>query len=217
MRPKILIFLTLLAVLTSVTVVSSCMKSKEIKRCKLADAEKLLIPYKLGQIVSFIDSTGTVIAFTVTENKTEWSSDREGSFRSDYMSNEVKKTTLQSESKNLEISLYISNANCNPDYYNPSIFDTGWLSIHFQSPSVSVYAVLSTDTRGNFLFNVSESNSTSKHNSMEFNNKVFYEVIEYNNEWKNNDQITTTQLFYNKTFGVLQICRNDTVLIIIKN
>jgi len=217
MRPKILIFLTFLTVFTAVTAVSSCMKSKEIKRCKLAEAEKLLIPYKLGQIVSFIDSTGTVIAFTVTENKTEWSSDREGSFRSDYFSNEVKITTLHSESNNLELSLSICNANCSPDYYNPSIFDTGRLSIYFQSPSVSAYIGLSTDTRGNFLFSFSDSYSMSKHNSMEFNNKAYYEVIECNNAWKYNDQITTTQLFYNKTFGVLQICRNDTILLTIKN
>jgi hypothetical protein len=62
MNPKILIILSLFAIL-----MQSCFNRDRYHR--LTEVDKQMIPYKLGQVVTFIDSLGQSIVLTVTHDK----------------------------------------------------------------------------------------------------------------------------------------------------
>ena len=205
MKTKALVILTILFVLTS-----SC--AKEIRRCKLAKAEKELIPYELGQIVNFTDRDGQVIELTVTSSKTVWHKETKGTFRNDYFSNEEKVTILKSENNNIDIKLEIYNQICNPYDYDLNIEDYGSLYIWLELYGSRLYSIIKTDTKGNIL-------PTTIHDSMEFNNKVYYDVVEKSGSEYTHDVYLDTvwQLFYNKTHGILQINKEGENLLTIDN
>ena len=97
MKTKKIILLAFVAVF----VFSSC--ERELYRWELPEG---LIPYELGQIISFIDSSGLTFDVIVIESNTEWIRESEGgAFRDDYASSEKKTVILRSEPNNLEIKL----------------------------------------------------------------------------------------------------------------
>ena len=183
MKTKKIILLAFVAV---AVFASSC--KKEIKY----EFPKGLIPYELGQIISFIDSSGQTFDVIVTESNTEWYQESEGSFFFDgYISIETKKVTLKSEANNLEIKLQ----------NNWPSSDRILLGIYINN---SREFTLTSDNRGNFLNNAHNTTySTFFYESLEINGKVYHDVVEHKNN--TTDYHLFKQLFYNKTYGILQV------------
>ena len=98
MRTKKIFFLILSAILAS-----SC--SNEIGRCDLTDAQMQIIPYEKGQVISFIDSTGLTVDFTVIENELSWRQETAGNaFYGEYTAHRTKFVRLKSEQVILKFS-----------------------------------------------------------------------------------------------------------------
>ena len=182
MRAINLIILALLAALAS-----SC-KGKEIGRCGLTEAEKQLIPYELKQVVSFIDGEGQTIELTVISNETKWNKEKEDGFGDDYVSFEIKSVILRSEPNNLEIKLEnIYPEVCNSKYYTLYIrirINDGW------------GFTLKSNSEGIFQH--------TAYSSLEINGKVYHDVVEL----KVDANYPYRQLYYSKTYGILQINRD---------
>ena len=180
MKTKRVILLALLAVLAS-----SC-KGEEDYRLKLTEVDKQMIPYRLGQTVSFINSSGQVFDATVTEDKTDWWVWDEG------LSVDRRTVRLQSEFDNIDIELWVDGYNRYVDSVNfVRIFvrDFGQFWLYYDSKE------------GQFL----DQNPYKKmyfYDSLKINNKVYYDVVE---EKVFDD---TRQLLYNKTYGILQVNKN---------
>ena len=170
MRTKKMILLAFVAILISSF-------KKEFERYELPEG---LIPYELGQIISFIDSEGQAIDLIVIENNTEWIQDPDGAF-GNYTSYEKKTIILKSEANNLEIKLQI----------NWSSTDRLLFTIFINN---SWEFALTSDKKGKFLYN----GYNYFYESLEINGKVYYDVVEHQYH-------VFKQLFYNKTYGILQI------------
>ena len=54
----------------SVVLASSC--SEEIGHCDLTEAQMQIIPYEMGQVISFIDNVGHTVDLTVIQNELGW-------------------------------------------------------------------------------------------------------------------------------------------------
>ena len=203
MKTKILTALILLAVLNT-----AC--SRELGRCGLTEEQKKVIPYEKGQIISFIDGADQAVDLTVTEIKTEWYKETEGSFRDDYVSLGIKTAMLKSESNKLEIYLRLVANGCS--YGN----DYCSLEIRVTPTPNQGYFKFTSDAEGIFL----TFGSPSFHDSIEINNKVYYDVAEskfYSTSHNVNVPEIPMQLFYNKTCGILQINRDGENFLTISN
>ena len=174
MKAKIFISLALLTVL-----VTSCNKPVYMYY-ELTNVDKQMIPYELGQTVSFIDSEGQPFILTVTTDTTVLFTDRE----MDNLYLTIYRRVVRLQSDSLRISLSVT-AKYPKDSYNTIDIDIRLI------PSVYLHY----DKSGNFLTNT----FNFFHDSIEINGKVYYDVIE---------QKGNTQLFYNKTYGILQINRD---------
>jgi hypothetical protein len=171
--------------------VSSCdFWGKEIGRCDLTEAQQKLFPYEEGQVISFIDNTETSIDFTVTDSKFKWNQGRPADEAYDYYTYRVKSVKLKSSQSNINFQLIVNGFNCcDRDYCELEVY-----------PCRFSFA---SSMEGNFL------NDTF--DSIEINNKVYYDVVEgiyhsISNFPSSPDVVT--QLFYNKTYGILQIKRD---------
>ena len=196
MKTKIFISLAVFALF-----ITSCDYDKERARYYLTEAQIQVIPYEKGQVVSFIDNTGQVIYFTVTEIEQGFSRCYLDDFgvgysSSDYASYEHKDITLKYEPNNFEIRLYIGATGGLCEIHS-------LLSIVYsQGNGYSIFSSsLHYDVEGNFSINT----YTIFHDSIEINGKVYYDVIEQNS---NPYDKYLKQLFYNKTYGILQINRD---------
>ena len=194
MKAKILIVLILPAIL------ASC--DDKISRCNLTEAQKQLIPYEKEQVISFIDSAGLTVDLTVTESQVWWTSKERfgGAFYDSYITNEAKSVILESESNNLEVRLTI----CNSGYSECSNYSSLSISIDTNSINSSWFR-LNFDTEGNF----STDSYSSIHDSLEINGKVYYNVVEINKG--------SEQLFYNKTYGILQVRKDGENFLTLKD
>ena len=179
MKTKQIIILTLLAIL-----VSSCCWGVRDTYVALTEAQKQLIPYEKGQVISFINWNGQIADITVTENKVEWSPRmRDGSaFCSTYYKYEIKTVVLKWEASNFfEIRLVLFgplNFHINIGYGSQSRF-----SLPFDTEGVPF-----------------ATNSVSLLDSIEINGKVYYDIVV-----QKRTNGTPWQLFYNTTYGILQI------------
>ena len=190
MRVINLIILILLAILAT-----SC-GGKEIGRCDLTEAQKQLIRYKKGQIICFTDGNGQAVNFSVTESELSWlrqDIDEESSFGSDYYTYRRKLVKLESSSNNLEIFLWIDSEGC----LSEKLLSSFVIAIGYGQPTIWEFSSWS-DAAGNFLI----INSATFHESIEINGKVYYDVLEQKNHRDD------SRLFYNKTYGILQINRD---------
>ena len=177
-----IILLALIAILAF-----SCGK-KEI-RCVLP---KGLIPYELGQIISFTDNEGETIDLTVTENKTKWvrqDLDSGGMIDLYYSWSEVKTVILKSEANNLEIKLENGYAYGEGD---ASCKDASVYINFYINDSWKFEYRLKYDCEGNFRNN----DNIFLHENLEINGKVYYDVIELKEYYF---------LLYNQAYGILQI------------
>jgi len=191
MKAKTIILLALALVAVLAT---SCKSEEEVERLDLTEAQIQSIPYEKGQVVRFINGAGQVVNFTVIKSKLSWSQEDEVMYR-------VRSASLESESDNFRINLGISGSN----HYSTSLdiqirrgTNMDWNWMHF----------LSVDVEGNFRISTYGYTSTSFHESLEINGKVYYDVIEQKSEYEGTYlRRIPIQLFYNKTYGVLQANR----------
>ena len=200
MKSKIFIALTFLSVLIATY---SCFNGKEIGRCNFTEEQKQLIPYYKGQIISFIYNTEKNIDLTVTGNILDWVNGRPEGSQHDYIKQKRKFVTLRSDQNNLEITLILYAGNCLSDFDYHS-----WFSISINNGEVGNY-ILELNSAGSFLSN----NYTFFHNSLKINDINYYNVVEnkYNKEifdGKGGRYEVLMQLFYNKTYGILQVNRD---------
>jgi len=200
MKPKIFIILILIAVL-----VSSCwywFDYSYTKAC-FSEADKQIIPYKLVQTVNFIDSLGQYFILTVTRDSLflVWEYD-------DYCF-ERKEVYLQSDHNNFLISLTLS-----ANYDNIINIYIRQFNFNFR---------LFYNSEGMFYTNT-EYNTQYYHESMEINNKIYYDVIEcigknifYANKPEQVQEYLSMRILYNKTYGILQLDEEDKTLFMINN
>lgn len=203
MKTKKILLWALLAIFTS----SSC-KGEELYRNELTDAVKQVIPYKSGQTVSFINNEGQPLDLFVTKDELGWNKYREGGgAKVDYISYQRKTIELETKSKDFKIYVQLF-AN---SHYSNETNTNGELRIetyvqwkHYLQSKIGFYA--DYDAEGKML---SKSNKII-HESIEINNKIFHDVIELSGTYDGFDGgggqfASSTQLFYNKTYGILQI------------
>lgn len=146
--------------------------------------QKQLIPYKKGQKVRFTNENGDTILFT-TKVITEWVEDVWSVTR---IQTECRKVNLQSESGE-SISLELGE----PDdygYYNEPGLRIRVNNIHFH---------LLFDCEGIFYPNTFD--------SLSINNRTYYKVV------LQEIGDASTQLYYNKTYGILQVNQNGKSLL----
>ncbi len=169
----------------------SCI-GQEVGRCGLTEAEKQLIPYEMGQVISFIDNEGQAFEATVISNDLTWYKEKEDGYSDDYVSFEIKSVILKSDLNNLKIKFRIAKSDC---LYG----ENNSLLIVSINDDWSVF--LNADPDGNFLTD----NLVSFHKSIEIDNKIYYDVAEKKYSWTDSDGNEQYQFFYNKTYGILQI------------
>lgn len=195
MKTKKMILLALFA-----TLMLSC-NGNEIMRCDFSEVEKQLIPYKKGKIYSFIDGAGKTINIPVIRVETRWPESRDDTQR-DYYTFRSDIVELNSEQDNLNIHFRFDANDCILKRgYNKIVFSV----VHFGTSSVFI---LRSNADGILVGDYDEGVivNTSYHESIEINGKVYYDVIVQS--FVTNDK-TSIQLFFNKTYGILQIVRND--------
>lgn len=171
---------------------------------KLTEVDKQMIPYKLGQTVSCIDSEGQLFILTVTEDTTYISTGRE--WDNLYVEYSYRVVRLQSETLSITLSI-ISNK---PDdrYNTIRVFIGVGVDVAFS------YYEIYYDKEGKFL----EQGGSILHNSIDIDGKVYYNVVECNtNRGVNWEPTVPMQFFYNKTYGILQINRDGENFCTLKN
>ena len=194
MKTKKIILLVLFAVLAT-----SC-GGKEIMRCDFTEAEKQLIPYKKGQVYSFIDGAGQTINVPVIRTETRWPESRDET-EHDYYTFRSDIIELNSEQDNLNIHFRFDANDCFLGRgYNEIVFSV----VHLDKTCVftlrsNAEGILVGDTYKRIEIN------TSFRESVEINGKVYYDVIEQN--FVTNAGVSS-QLFYNKTYGILRVSRD---------
>jgi hypothetical protein len=208
MKTKIIILLTLLAVLAT-----SCLK---FERYVLTNVENQMIPYELGQVIGFIDSLGQPFAVTVAEDFILWWA-RDG--REDLEDIEGRRVFLQSELGDFDIVLGIDGN------YGNTNDKINIIVRPFNSISGFIYGfhfTLSFNKEGQFFTNT-EYNDYKQYfyDSLEINNKIYYDVVDQivydcQTYYKYKEQLPV-RLYYNKTYGILQFEDKDKVLFTINN
>jgi hypothetical protein len=198
MKAKKIILLVLAAVLATLC------KGQEIESYDLTEAQKQVIPYKNEKIVRFINDAGQTIDITTTK-RTEG-----GDYEQDNTSvmRRKKFETLKSEPDNIEISLFF---NAEYDYLSEN--HLGWLRIDIKpNATESWFFFFYSDKEGN-LSNDHPFYNTETHKNLEINGKVYCDVVEqkYTNmayDGRGGQSEVVFQLFYNKTYGILQVNRD---------
>ena len=203
--------LNITVVIFAIFAFSSCCRGEELGRYEVTEAHKQLIPYKDGQVVSFIDGEGHTVDLTVIGSESSWyRHDVDGgNMCSDYIMFKVEGVHLESETNNIRIGLAIGVY----DYFYRNY--NGLLEVTIRPDNVvTIWQQfrLFSDAEGNFLTD-SPLYLTENYKSLEINGKVYYEVVEqkYNStvyDGRGGQSKVFFQLFYNKTYGILQINRD---------
>ena len=159
MKSKKLIIFSLLSVF-----LISCWE-KNIKTYYLSDIDNQMIPYKLGDTVSFIDSLGNSFVMKVTQDIIRLSEmDREDTDRK-----ESRYVTLSTESDKIKFSFEI-DANCGSNYNYIHITIHPIIRSSIFGPRYNKEGQFFTDT----VYNKKQ----YFHNSIEINNKTYNDVVD---------------------------------------
>ncbi len=179
----------ILSAFVAIFVFSNCM-GEELGRC---DLPKGLIPYKKEQTYSFIDELGQTINIPVTESMWDWIRSREDNSEN-YYTYRSQIVRLNTESNNLIINFRFDADGCmTGGDYNEIVIAITYLD------KTCVF-ILPSNTEG-----ILTDTYTSFHESIEINGKVYSDVFEQN--FVTNAEVST-QLFYNTTYGILQVNRD---------
>jgi len=174
---------------------------------KLTEAQKQLIPYKLGQTVSFTDSMGIIFYASVIEDTTFWSfeiQDHEPPFYKVHTQHRVVRLTSDTNNFKLDLSIIAGS------FYIGVFYSENFIFLININKKGEFY---NQDPNGLYCFYY--------HKSMEINNKIYYDVeeqvitsyYEENGIWS----LVNTKLLYNKNYGILQLEYKDKVLFMINN
>jgi len=208
MKTKKIIFLVVLIVL-----ISSC--DKEIGRCDFTEAQLQTVPYEHEQTIGFINSEGNVIDLVVTSKLTWNKVGGDGLFGGEYSMYRMNSVLLESEPDNIKIRLWNSAYNCllGEDYSSLEIYITKFVGGRLEH---EVY--LDFDPDGNFLF----FKDSPFYDSIEINGKVYFDVVEYSSNNTIYDGVGGKEevfqlVFYNTTYGILQVKRDGENFLTINN
>jgi len=197
MKTKNIILLILAAILAASS------KGEEVESFDVTKMQKQLIPYENEQIIRYIDSAGQAVDITIIKSEQTWI---RGDFEEDdeYVIRRRKSTTLKSELENFEIDLFFY-----PKYDHLTENYSGWFCIDIK--------LNTTDWWCHFFYSDEDGNLTSDypyyiietHKSLEINGKVYCDVVEQRyTGLAYDDRVVDSYLFYNKTYGILQIDRD---------
>jgi len=189
-----------------ILVFTNCVKDK-VRYYELTEAEKQLIPYKLGQVVSFSNSEGEIFDAVVKKDSTYWWVDVYTGFTDLYIHDNLRIVNLQSDSvffnMNLCISSYGKSINIEISDFNL------WFFLHF-------------NINGKFYDDCNDYFNQYIYDNLEIKTKIYYDVVEYILLYANFYDIKVRErlpirLLYNKTEGILQLEDKDKVLFTITN
>ena len=200
MKTKFLIILSLFSF-----ILFSCWK-REYTYYKITDTDINMIPYRLEQTVNFIDSLELPFVMTVKEDYITWV------LYSDIVKGECRSVILQSKKNSLPIELLVGASE--------NEFEKKYISIYINPFGFWIRY----DLDGQFVTDTEGENKQYFHDSIEINNKIYYNVVEYikvedfgyNDEILSKDRLPM-RLIYNKTEGILQLEDKDKVLFSIVN
>ena len=160
-----------------------------VERVPLMAYQKQMIPYQKGQKVCFTDAKGDTSLFTTTDITTEWNWDETALIKI-WLQNYT--VNLQSEF-NDQISLKVGTFSLDYDgidYYNK-------VNLILKDLDFS----LPFDCAGKFYIHTEYYGSQwHVYDSLSINDRMYYDVVEENNQ--------NGQLYYNKTYGILQVRQN---------
>jgi len=206
MKPKFLITLTLIAIL-----LESCLVPLHYYN-DLSEIKKNLIPYKKGEVYSFIDSTGIVFDATVTIDTTYLIMTEDAP---DWFSYDQFRTVkMKSDYSNFDLTLTVSEWEIVIDIYSP----------------VNLWIDLRIDEKGKFKTFTYNNDYQHFHNSLEINKKTYFDVVERfiqyvkideNGNLDENGKLLSHKfsrtIFYNKIEGILQLLDEYKVIFTINN
>ena len=199
MKTKKIILLALIAILAASS------KGEEIEYFDLTEAQKQLIPYENGQVISFIDGVGEAIDVTVIRSELLWLKFEEDDT---YVMYRRKLATLKSELDNFEIDLFID---AEYEYLSENYFD--WFCIDIKPDTIDRWCYFFYSDKEENLPDDHPFYIVETHNNLEINGKVYYDVVEqkYTGTFADEEggQFEVAfHLFYNKTYGILQVDRD---------
>lgn len=161
-----------------------------VERWPLMEYQKQMIPYQKGQVICFTDAKGGTTLFTTTDIITEWHEDGTAFTKIWLQEYKVK---LQSESGDmisLQVGTFSYDYYCLDNSYNR--IDLTFKDLDFSPPF---------DCAGKFYAHADNGSQWYAYDSLSINNKVYYDVVLEENGSNN-------QLYYNKTYGILQVRQN---------
>ena len=179
-------------------IAASCYPS--VERVPLMAYQKQMIPYQKGQKVCFTDAKGDTSLFTTTDITTEWNWDETALVK---IWLQIYKVTLQSESDeqiSLRMGAYSYDYFVLNDYYNRIYLRLK--GFHFCLP-FDCAGKFHTHATDEYTWDddpMSLNNKWHVYDSLSINDRMYYDVVEENNK--------NGQLYYNKTYGVLQLRQN---------
>jgi len=195
------------AILSSIMllILFSCLPPAFEERGRTAlEVEKLsLIPYQVGQKIHFIHSNGNAYDFTVKEDNTIWTNNKNSlhvtNVTAYYETFQVRTVKLVSDYPNLEVAISVSSE---------SRFDRE-LTVNVNSLSTNIpldkdYKLAVDPNNGNF------------HESMEFNGKTYYSIVGAKLTDLYADVEPSYSILYNEQ-GLLQIKLSDDQILSINN
>ncbi|MCL2073819.1 MAG: hypothetical protein FWH18_07860 [Marinilabiliaceae bacterium] len=196
MKLKISVILALFAVFATL---NSCRCN--IHYLELSKTQQQMIPYELGQTINFVDSVGKKFDVVVISDTTYWENPIVYHYNCEIY-REYREVTLRSDSENLEIALTI--------YGEAKEIDNLSLIISIaQSDIVIKYFTLGYDKKGRFRNYESYFGSQNLYERFEINSHVYCEVLE--------NQFSFYVIYFNKTYGILQIKIKDEIIFTIDN
>jgi len=180
----------------SMTVVLFFTSCEKIFYYKLTEVDKQMIPYYLGQKISFVDSLGQPFDLIVTKDTISWNGGDQEFW-------EQKVVELQSKNLDFYIVIVVNEA-----------YASGQISIFISS--IHIHYGIGYDMEGNFA---NFSNTTICYNNLLINNKIFYDVVRSVVFYDECDELGNiiggrhkTSIYYNKTYGILQLEDKDKVV-----
>ena len=145
----------------------------------LTTIEKQMIPYELGDTVRFVDEKGALSLLTVDRDIT-YEEPYSGSFSE--MLYEVRDVRLSSERGDLSFVLDVA----------------AWRRWNNHSPHIYIYMKKNKDF--DFAIYYDSKGNIGNYDSLEINNHTYYDVAVAESRG--------VQLYYNKTFGILQVTQD---------
>lgn len=163
----------------SLVALYGCIDSKEWR--SLTTIEKQMIPYELGDTVRFVDEKGVLSLLTV---------DRDVIYKEQYSGGlsteilyEVRNVRLSSERGDLSFVLDVA----------------AWRIWNNHIPHI--YINMGKDKNFEFEIPYDSKGNIGNYDSLEINNHTYYDVAVAESRG--------VQLYYNKTYGILQVTQNE--------